>query len=346
MFKYETDAKFENNFIKKNIFYFHNACTPVKFNFVSSDIKKANYSKNWYENIEKSIKQHKNRNSNLVIFGLTELTDTSNEKIAEYDAESFFELVNELEALNGTNNKIMWQIDEIKRLKNGKNTLGPAPLLIKLGGDKSQLVRNEILKAAKKLKTSTKYKNLSISPDLSVHQRMRLKELNKIKKELNNGLIDSKLPKNFYYGIRNNKIVKIKKDLEEIDNAQFENKIKSLSNELNHIREYFESKILDLFAIFRELTKTVSKINDNCITQSERTLNATEINCKTILNTVNKVDDKMNHIIIELIDTITSDKVKIYRLITRIFEKLDFCEPEINEEITTLNDYINKYKIT
>jgi hypothetical protein len=83
---------------------------------------------------------------------LTELTDTSNEKIAEYDAESFFELVNELEALNGTNNKIMWQIDEIKRLKNGKNTLGPAPLLIKLGGDKSQLVRNEILKAAKKLK--------------------------------------------------------------------------------------------------------------------------------------------------------------------------------------------------
>jgi len=42
-------------------------------------------------------------------------------------------------------------------------------------------------------------------------------------------------PKNFYYGIRNNKIVKIKKDLEEIENAQFENKIKSLSNELNHI---------------------------------------------------------------------------------------------------------------
>jgi hypothetical protein len=84
-------------------------------------------------------------------------------------------------------------------------------------------------------------------------------------------------PKNFYYGIRNNKIVKIKKDLEEIENAQFGNKIKSLSNELNHIREYFESKILDLFTIFRELTKTVSEINDNCITQSERTLNATKI---------------------------------------------------------------------
>jgi len=45
----------------------------------------------------------------------------------------------------------------------------------------------------------------------------------------------------------------------------------------------------------------------------------------------------MNHIIIKLIDTITSDKVKIYRLITRIFEKLDFCEPEINEQISFLD---------
>jgi len=138
---------------------------------------------------------------------------------------------------------------------------------------------------------------------------MRLKELNKIKKEHNNGLIDSKLPRNFYFGIRNNKIAKIKKDLEEINNAQFENKIKSLSNELNHIREYFESKILDLFAIFRELAKTVSKINDNCITQSERALNATERSYNTILNTVNKADDKMNHIIIKFMDAITSDMI-------------------------------------
>jgi hypothetical protein len=92
------------------------------------------------------------------------------------------------------------------------------------------------------------------------------------------------------------------------------------------------------------LAKTVANINDIDIIESERTLNATESSYKTILNTVNKVDDKMNHIIIELIDAITSDKVKIYRLITRIFEKLDFCEPEINDEITTLNDYIDRHR--
>ena len=92
------------------------------------------------------------------------------------------------------------------------------------------------------------------------------------------------------------------------------------------------------------MTKTVFKINDNCITQSERTFNATERSYNTILNTVNKADDKMNHILIKLTDTITSDKVKIYRLITWIFEKLDSCEPEINDEITTLNDYIDRHR--
>jgi len=115
-------------------------------------------------------------------------------------------------------------------------------------------------------------------------------------KELSNELIDSKLAKFFYYGIRNNKIVKIEKGLEEVDNSQIENKIKSLSDELKHTKEYIESKVLDLFKSFRELAKTVANINDIDIIESERTLNATESSYKTILNTVNKVDDKMNHI--------------------------------------------------
>jgi len=69
--KYEKDAIFENNFIKKNVFYFHNACTQYKFNFLSSH-KSTDSNTKWYENMEKTIKTRKNRNSNLVIFGLTE----------------------------------------------------------------------------------------------------------------------------------------------------------------------------------------------------------------------------------------------------------------------------------
>ena len=39
----------------------------------------------------------------------------------------------------------------------------------------------------------------------------------------------------------------------------------NLKIKLNHIREYFESKVLDLFALFRGLAKTAANINDNRI---------------------------------------------------------------------------------
>ena len=56
---------------------------------------------------------------------------------------------------------------------------------IKLGGETSQLlIRNEILKAAKRLKISVEFKMVSISPDLSVHQRIKLKALKATKKRL------------------------------------------------------------------------------------------------------------------------------------------------------------------
>ena len=74
-------------------------------------------------------------------------------------------------------------------------------------------MRNQILKAAKVLKTNIKFKNVSISADLSVHQRSKLKELNFIKKELNDKLNNSLFQLNYYYVIRNNKIVKIRKDI-------------------------------------------------------------------------------------------------------------------------------------
>ena len=45
-------------------------------------------------------------------------------------------------------------------LNSKKETQSPAPLLIKLGGEKSQLTRNEILKAARELKKSTNFKNV------------------------------------------------------------------------------------------------------------------------------------------------------------------------------------------
>ncbi len=59
-------------------------------------------------------------------------------------------------------------------------------------------MRNQILKAAKELKTSIKFKNVSISADLSVRQRSKLKELNLIKKELNDKLNNSLFQVNYF----------------------------------------------------------------------------------------------------------------------------------------------------
>jgi len=87
--------------------------------------------------LEKLDKIQKNRNSNLVIFGLSESK-------ASTQAEK--------------------EKDDI-------------------GGKTSQLDRNEILKAARQLKSSIKFKNVFISPDLSVCQRKRLNELKVIRNE-------------------------------------------------------------------------------------------------------------------------------------------------------------------
>jgi len=223
----------ENKLVKKNIFYFHNACTQYKFNFTASD--KIKNDSNWYEDLEKSDKIRNNRNSNLIIFGLTESIAIKKEERDKADVHLFFELTKELNSLSDEriNEKLQWTINETRRLNPKKEILGPAPLLIKLGGFKSQLIRNQTLKAAKKLKTSINFKNVSISPDLTVHQRSKLKELNALKKELNDKLGKSLFEANYYYGVRNNKIVKIKKDLNiEIDTFLMEKRLKDLSEEL------------------------------------------------------------------------------------------------------------------
>jgi hypothetical protein len=47
-FKNRVGAIFENNFIKKNIYYFHNACALYKFNFTSRESKSKD-NECWHE---------------------------------------------------------------------------------------------------------------------------------------------------------------------------------------------------------------------------------------------------------------------------------------------------------
>ena len=62
--------------------------------------------------------------------------------------------------------------------------------------------------------------------------------MNVIKKELNNKLSKSLFEVNYYYWVRNNKIVKIKKELDiEIDSIKRENRLKNLSKEMLRQKE-------------------------------------------------------------------------------------------------------------
>ena len=194
---------------------------------------------NWHENLDKTSKIKKNRNSNLVIFGLTESKSVLTSEVEKYDVELFAKLIGELEILNKLimSNNIKFQIDEIKRLNSKKETSGSSPLWIKLGGDKSQLIRNQILKAAKKLKVSIEFKDVSISPDLSVCQRKKLNKLKAIRNELNDDLAHLPYTTNYYYGIRNNKVTKLRKDIdEEVQFSQLEKKIKCIKNDFEQFK--------------------------------------------------------------------------------------------------------------
>ena len=105
--------------------------------------------------------------------------------------------------------------------------------MVKLGGEKSQLVRNEILKAARELKNSTKFQNVIISPDLSPYQRKRLNELKLIRNDLNKKLNVLPSPVIYYSGIRNNKVIKIKKDIDQESEAPKQEKFKNYQKSLN-----------------------------------------------------------------------------------------------------------------
>ena len=164
-------------FIEKNSLS-QDACTPYKFTNVKAQnmVDENDY---WMQITDKSIRIPTDRKSNLVIFGLKESNATNSTERMQDDIYQFFDLTTSIKA------KTMWSLKGISRLKPKKEMVGPAPLLIELGGYKSQLIRNEILKAAKNLKTTEKFKNVSISADMSVWQRNKLKELTAIRNNLN-----------------------------------------------------------------------------------------------------------------------------------------------------------------
>ena len=344
--KDEEDAVFENNFIKKNIYYFHNACTSQKYNFNSREISIEN-GPQWYETLERSNKIRKNRNSNLVIFGLNESKALTREERDMEDMHLFFKLIGELNSLFFSLFKvcckITCQVDGTKRLDSKKETQSPAPLLIKLGGEKSQLTRNEILKAARELKKSTKFKNVFISPDLTVSQRRRLNELKLSRNELNDKLKQLPYKVNYYYGIRNDRLKKIRKNFDDIDEECIYTKTQLLSKDLKS----HEKLLIDSLANIRsEVFNSTKKLTNT----SNKNMQLIEKLGENIELVNNKVKEDNNHndgkfflillIIKHILEKIGLDDTKS-NFIKHILERIGLDDAKSSND--KLNKFMNDY---
>jgi len=217
------------------------------------------------------------------------------------------------------NNNIKFQIDEIKRLNSKKEASGSSPLWIKLGGEKSQLIRNQILKAAKKLEISIEFKDVSISPDLSVCQRNKLNKLKAIRNELNDDLAHLPYTSNYYYGIRNNKVTKLRKDIDEgVQFSQLEKKIKCITG------EFKQFKVM---------------VNDNIKALTSAALNLRLIIKDQIIGLIQKT----NHQTKELISETVKSNIVNSSAIILMLENLEIDDPISSLIQETLNEYIEAY---
>ena len=76
----------------------------------------------------------------------------------------------------------------VERLSPKRETITPRPLMVRLCSQNETLKSLDVLKAAKQLKDLNEYKNIAISPDLYVEQRLIQKNLINTRKELNKKL--------------------------------------------------------------------------------------------------------------------------------------------------------------
>lgn len=153
----------------------------------------------------------KSRSTNILIFGFNRV-------------ESFYTDQQIVEILF---NCIEINLNYIKTIERSSDFGSVAPILVKLK-HKSHVYK--ILNAAKKLKHFKFSKNFSIAPDLLLRERMLNKYLVTRRKELNKELRESVPDANFYFDIKNKKIVKIYKDNDASESQECLEKIYALIN--------------------------------------------------------------------------------------------------------------------
>lgn len=134
----------------------------------------------------------KRKEKNIIIYGLNSNEVNSNVKA---DVEKVFDAIQLDKTL----------ISKVIKFKRQGDVNKPAPILVELQNKDSRI---EIIKAAKKLKNSASFGSVFINFDLTIAQQALSKQLINERNKLNKDLKEQNVG-NYYYGIRNNKIVKL-----------------------------------------------------------------------------------------------------------------------------------------
>jgi hypothetical protein len=133
---------------------------------------------------------------NVVIFGMPSISTYS-------DLTEKKNL--ELESVKKIFDKIGVASSSIANVRSLRTSNNSAPLVVKLRTLES---KGSVLRSSKKLKSIDEFKKVFINPDLTEVQRKRFKELLEEKKKHNANRSADEVDK-FYFGIRNERVVKL-----------------------------------------------------------------------------------------------------------------------------------------
>ena len=163
--------------------------------------KKTEIQTNILNAVGNEQKERKSKENKMIVFGVPTSTATDEIEKQKDDTKIVTLILNELG----------FKCDDIEKTvrfkpKNGSNK--PPPIRVEFIKKDRAHDNEEILKAAKKLKNSTNYKNIGISNDLTDSQLIQIKNNIKTRNELNSKLKDTD---NYRYGIRGDRVVKVDK---------------------------------------------------------------------------------------------------------------------------------------
>ena len=133
-------------------------------------------------------KERAKREKNVILFRVTMSTTATEEERTKEDEKTICDILDEIGI-----SKAEQELARIKRFKENPNkTATPAkpwPVRVSFGATgATDIIVEEVLKKAKVLKDSRKYKSVFFNKDLTVPQIVRLKQLIQTKKDENSKL--------------------------------------------------------------------------------------------------------------------------------------------------------------